>query len=66
MAVAFLLPLISRVLAGAIGLPLAPLTIAALFALTMRRALKPAANDEPRVTLGTKKEIGLSLALERW
>ena len=44
----------------------APLTIAALFALTMRRALKPAANDEPRVTLDTKAEIGLSLALERW
>ena len=35
MALAFLLPLISRVLAGAVGLlPLAPLTIAALFALT--------------------------------
>ena len=65
MAVAFLLPLISRVLAGAVGLPLAPLTIAALFALTMRRALKPAANGEPRVTLDTKMEIGLSLAPER-
>ena len=65
MALAFLLPLISRVLAGAVGLPLAPLTIAALFALTMRRALKPAANREPRVTLGTNMEIGLSLAPER-
>lgn len=65
MAVAFLLPLISRVLAGAVGLPLAPLTIAALFALTMRRALQPAANGEPRVTLDTNMEIGLSLAPER-
>ena len=65
MAFAFLLPLISRVLAGAVGLPLAPLTIAALFALTMRRALKPAANGEPRVTLDRNMEIGLSLAPER-
>ncbi len=64
MALAFLLPLISRVLAGAVGLPLAPLTIAALFALTMRRALEPAANGEPRVTLDTNMEIGLSLAPE--
>ncbi len=65
MALAFLLPLISRVLAGAVGLPLAPLTIAGLFALTMRRALKPTANGEPRVTLDRNMEIGLSLAPER-
>ena len=42
MAFAFLLPLLSRTVAGAIGLPLAPLTIAAVFALTLRRALNPA------------------------
>jgi hypothetical protein len=36
MALAFALPLISRVLAGAFGLPLAPLTIAALLALILR------------------------------
>jgi alpha-1,2-mannosyltransferase len=40
MALAFALPLISRVVAGAVGLPLAPLTIAALLALILRRALK--------------------------
>ena len=46
MALAFVLPLISRATAGAVGLPLAPLTIAAIFVLTMRRALKPASNSE--------------------
>ena len=39
MALAFVLPLVSRAAAGALGLPLAPLTIAAVFALIMRRAL---------------------------
>ena len=42
MALAFVLPLISRVVAGEVGLPLAPLTIAAVLALTMRRALTTA------------------------
>jgi len=48
MALAFVLPLLSRTLAGAVGLPLAPLTIAAVFALTMRRA--PAAAREGAAT----------------
>ena len=65
MAFAFLLPLISRVAAGAVGLPLAPLTIAAVFALTIRRALTPAANNEPRGVLDTRIESRLCLASER-
>jgi alpha-1,2-mannosyltransferase len=65
MAFAFLLPLISRVAAGAVGLPLAPLTVAAVFALTIRRALTPAANGEMRVVLDTRIESRLSLASER-
>ncbi|HXZ17600.1 MAG TPA: hypothetical protein VEH77_16855, partial [Roseiarcus sp.] len=36
---AFLLPLVSRVAAMAIGLPLGPPTIAAVFALALRRRL---------------------------
>ncbi len=43
---AYLLPLLSRTIAGAVGLPLAPLTIAALFAITVRRGLKPAVESE--------------------
>ena len=39
MALAFVLPLVSRVVAGAFGLPLAPLTIAALLLLISRRGL---------------------------
>jgi hypothetical protein len=39
MALAFVLPLISRFVAGAFGLPLAPLTITALLLLILRRAL---------------------------
>jgi hypothetical protein len=39
MALAFVLPLVSRIVAGAFGLPLAPLTIAALLLLILRRAL---------------------------
>ena len=39
MALAFALPVISRVVAGAFGLALAPLTIAALLLLILRRAL---------------------------
>jgi alpha-1,2-mannosyltransferase len=48
MAFAYLLPLVSRAAAGAVGLPLAPLTIAAVFALTVRRALRPAESCEQR------------------
>jgi alpha-1,2-mannosyltransferase len=40
MALAFALPLISRAVAGTIGLPLAPMTIASILVLTVRRALK--------------------------
>jgi alpha-1,2-mannosyltransferase len=49
MALAFVLPLISRAVAGAIGLPLAPLTIAAVFALAARRALAAAPGGPERV-----------------
>jgi alpha-1,2-mannosyltransferase len=65
MALAFLLPLISRVLAGAVGLPLAPLTIAALLGLILRRALKPAADGADRVALDVGLPIRLSLAAEQ-
>ena len=49
LAFAFALPLISRTAAGTIGLPLAPLTIAALLALILRRALAPAPACAQRV-----------------
>jgi hypothetical protein len=65
MAFAFLLPLISRVIAGAIGVPLAPLTIAAILALTLRRALKSPANDEHSVARDMSVKFPLSLVLER-
>jgi alpha-1,2-mannosyltransferase len=61
MAFAYLLPLVSRAAAGAIGLPLAPLTIAAVLALTVRRALRDAASCDERAT-----EFRLSLAPEQW
>ncbi len=65
MTFAFLLPLISRLTAGALGLPLAPLTILALFALVMRRALKRTACDG-RADLDAELTASrLSLALER-
>jgi hypothetical protein len=48
MAFAYLLPLVSRAAACAVGLPLAPLTIAAVFALTVRRALRPADSCKQR------------------
>jgi alpha-1,2-mannosyltransferase len=66
MAFAFLLPLISRVIAGSIGLPLAPLTIAAVFALTMRRASRLAANGEQRVARGMRVKFPLSPVPEQW
>ncbi len=46
----------------AVGLPFAPLTFAALFVLTMRRGLKPAANGERRLTLATKIKDRASLS----
>jgi alpha-1,2-mannosyltransferase len=61
MAFAYLLPLVSRAAAGAIGLPLAPLTIAAVLALTVRRALRGAASCDERAV-----EFRLSLAPEQW
>jgi alpha-1,2-mannosyltransferase len=65
MAFAFLLPLISRAIAGAIGLPLAPLTIAAVFALTLRRALRPAVDGGQRVARDMRIKFPLSLLLEQ-
>jgi alpha-1,2-mannosyltransferase len=65
MAFAFALPLVSRIAAGAVGLPLAPLTIAAVLALILRRALMPAADSADGVALDASLRIPLSLALER-
>jgi alpha-1,2-mannosyltransferase len=65
MAFAYLLPLVSRIAAGAVGLPLAPLTIAAVFALTIRRALKAAASCDERAALDPPVEIRLSLAQDK-
>jgi alpha-1,2-mannosyltransferase len=64
MALAFALPLVSRVVAGAFGLPLAALTIAALLLLILRRALAPLIRTE-RAAPDPDVQIGLSLALER-
>lgn len=65
MALAFALPLISRIAAGAVGLPLAPLTIAAVLALILRRALMPTADSADGVALDASLRIPLSLALEQ-
>jgi alpha-1,2-mannosyltransferase len=65
MALAFALPLISRIAAGALGLPLAPLTIAAVLALIVRRALMPATDNAGAVALDASLRIPLSLALEQ-
>ena len=65
MALAFVLPLVSRVVAGALGLPLAPLTIAAIFALTMRRALPGAPESARRANPGAYSNMPLSSALEQ-
>ena len=60
---AFLLPLVSRVVASAMGLPLGPLTIAAVFALTIRRGLVREAADADRpLTLAHSPRSPLSLA----
>ena len=65
MALAFALPLVSRIVAGAVGLPLAPLTIAALLALILRRALGPAAAGRRAPSLHADLQIRLSLAPEQ-
>jgi alpha-1,2-mannosyltransferase len=65
MALAFVLPLISRAAAGAIGLPLAPLTIAGVFALIARRALTSAPSGAGRETLDVNSNMHLSPALEQ-
>ncbi len=65
LAFAFLLPLISRIAAGAFGLPLAPLTILGLFAFTIRRALKPAAGPGRVVSDAELTAARLPLAFER-
>jgi len=57
----FALPLVSRATAGAVGLPIAPFAIAALFALSMRRALTPAGRQTP----GISSNIHLTPALEQ-
>jgi hypothetical protein len=41
LALAYLLPLFSRLVAGALGLPLAPLTIAAVFYFVLKRGAAP-------------------------
>ena len=41
LALAFVLPLLSRLTAGALGLPLAPLTIAAVFYFVLKRGAAP-------------------------
>ena len=64
MALAFVLPLVSRAAAGAIGLPLAPLTVAAVLALTVRRALIPATESAARAVPGANSKMHLSLAPE--
>jgi alpha-1,2-mannosyltransferase len=61
MALAFALPLVSRIVAGAFGLPLAPLTIALLLLLILRRALTPIVRTE-RAAPDPDMQIGLSLA----
>ncbi len=61
LALAFVLPLISRAAAGAVGVPLAPLTIAAIFALTMRRALTRAPGSVGRAALDPNSKMHLSL-----
>ena len=61
LAVAFVLPLVLRAAAGALGLPLAPLIIGAIFAFTLRRALTPAPGSAGRA-LQTNAKMHLSPA----
>ena len=65
LALAFVLPLISRSLAGAVGLPLAPLILAAIFALTMRRALTRAPGSARPAAPDINSKMHLSPALEQ-
>jgi hypothetical protein len=65
MALAFVLPLISRTLAGAAGLPLAPLVIAAVFALVARRAFTPAPAGVEIAYPNVNRKMQLSSALEQ-
>ena len=62
LALAFVLPLVSRATAGAVGLPLAPLVIAAIFALAMRRALT---RNSGRAALAANSNMHLSPALKQ-
>ena len=62
LALAFVLPLVARATAGAVGLPLAPLVIAAIFALAMRRALT---RNSGRAALGANSNMHLSPALKQ-
>ena len=59
MALAFALPLVSRIVAGAIGLPLAPLNIGALLTLILRRALTTGAESVERAVV----DVGLHACL---
>jgi hypothetical protein len=65
MALAFALPLVSRIVAGAVGLPLAPLSITAVFALILRRALRVAVDGAERAPFEADFQIRLSLALKQ-
>jgi hypothetical protein len=65
MAFAFMLPLISRLAAGMLGLSLAPITIAALLFLSMRRALIFEAGARGANSGAELTRARLSLALER-
>ena len=65
MAFAFVLPLVSRAVAGAIGVPLAPVTIAAVFALTLRRALAAAPRQRGRRVPALNAKMHLSPTLEQ-
>jgi hypothetical protein len=62
---AFALPLVSRAIAGAVGLPLAPLTIAAILALTLGRALNPAPGGAAGAGLDPKSMMRLTPALNQ-
>ena len=60
-----MLPLVSRAIAGAVGLPLAPLIIAAMFALIIRRALTCAPGGAVGAGLAPDSKMWLSLALKQ-
>jgi alpha-1,2-mannosyltransferase len=62
LATAFILPAISRVIAGFAGVPLAPFVLIAMFALVLRRAGEPAAAAErpagATASASTRADIG--------